>query len=301
MPGNSVEIRSPAIFRRLVVLLDRPDPARGAFAHALDWACQLKLPLHGIIFQATKGETAQGPGDQKALQGAAAPHQPLTGVANPEGMAACAACGQRGVPWETGSLEDRLFEPGTLVMLGSALPEAQRKVFLSQKLRDSGVAVLLCPDIARPCTRVLLLNDDSATREGFLTTGVALCRDLGAWPVVLTVARSERRARQRQQAAQEVLAGSGLGCDFDLIIGAEIRVAVGQVARWRRCQVIAMEHRSDPPWWRWWHGETAEKLMGLADTFALLTIPGAGALDPTPNPRRTPPASRDVFPTRAFH
>jgi hypothetical protein len=217
-------------------------------------------------------------------------------------MAACAAaCGQRGVPWETGSLEDPLFEPGTLLMLGSALPEAQRKVFLSQKLRDSGVAVLLCPDIARPCTRVLLLNDDSASQEGFLAAGVALCRELGARPVVLTVARSERLARQRQQAAQEALAGSGLGCDFDLIIGAEIRAAVGQVARWRRCQAIVVERRSAPPWWRWWRGGTADKLMGLADIFALLIIPGAGMLDSTPNPRRAPPASREVIPTPTFH
>jgi hypothetical protein len=79
-----------------------------------------------------------------------------------------------------------------------------------------------------------------------------------------------------------------VNCDYDMMIGAEIRTAVAQVARWRRCQAIFIERQAAVPWWRWWQSDRVEKLLGLGDTFSFLAFPGVGVPDV---PAETPPAS----------
>jgi hypothetical protein len=126
--------------------------------------------------------------------------------------------------------------------------------------------------------RVLILHEDQPHQEGFLASAIALCTRFQARPIILTVARSERRALLRQHFLQEVLADSATECDFDMLVGAEVRLAVTQVARWRRCHLIMVERHAAPPWWRWWQSDTAEKLLGLGNDFSYLALPGSNVL-----------------------
>ena len=127
-----------------------------------------------------------------------------------------------------------------------------------------------------------------------LTTVIELCRCLRAKPVVLTVGRTEREGWRRQQPARAAFAEHGQSGNFDLLIGSEVAEAAIRVARWRQCQLVVMgrygRHPPNPPllrggwggWWRhWFGGSTTERLVGLGDSLAVLTIPKreASALD----------------------
>lgn len=297
--------RNPAIFRRIVVLLDGLAPSQGAFAHALDWAGHLQLPILAVLgsdCQPQPGSPASPPGGTLRPRAGA-------GVGIAQVVADCAAaCGQRGVPWQTASweaqtvgLSHHLRQAGDLVVLGRASAPAQNKTWLRAIQLDLGLPVLFCPDNWIPCSRILVLNQQHPAQESLLTAAVELCRGFQARAVILTVARSERVAQAWQRATQEALADSGLCCDFDLVSGAEVPAAVAQVARWRRCQVILTAHPFAPRWWRRWRSGTTEKLFGLAGEFSFLAIPEACTLDSSHHQQRTQPACREFSPRPLFH
>jgi hypothetical protein len=169
----------------------------------------------------------------------------------------------------------QLLGPGDLLVLGAVLPAAEKKQLLRHAARCAAAGVLVCPGAWERWSRVLVLHEAPRPPEGFLTAAAEVCRYLGARPVLLTVARSERVAHRHQQAAREVLAGSGLGAEWDVVIGAEIRAAATRVARWRRCQAVLLERPPAPPWWRRWQGGTLAKFTGPADMVSLLALSAA--------------------------
>jgi len=268
------------IFHRLVVWLNRPAAEQGALALAMDWAGRLALPICAVIGR------DQVPGQ---------PHVDFETVL-------ARGCGYRGISWTVSAYEGpltaaigRLVEPADLVVLGSGFAANDRKRLLRFGHGDLP-AVLVTPDQWHPWSRALVLDEDHGSQESFLPIAVELCRRLQVQPVILTVARSTRRATLRQTAAKALLAESGLGCDFDVLVGAETRAAVANVARWRRCKGIVVERRAAPPWWRWWQSPTAERLMNLTDSFNLLALPGRGSLNVALALSHTPAAPREPFP-----
>jgi hypothetical protein len=273
-----------AVFQRVVVWLEQSVPYRAAFDQALDWAGRLQLPIHAVASSAPTNES-----DGEILGSVAS------------------ACAQRKIAWETSRFEepvvsavDRVVRPGDLLVLGAALPAEHKKHMLRKSFRGAGPAILVCPHMWRPWSRVLVVHEDQPAQDLYLAATVELCRSLGANPVILTVARSTRAANRRQQTAVDLLGSSGLSCDFDIVIGADVYAAVSHVGRWRRCQGIVVARQAAPPWWRWWHSPTTDKVIGLADAFSLLALPGAGLLTPAPTPSCTPPASREALPLPAF-
>jgi hypothetical protein len=123
---------------------------------------------------------------------------------------------------------------------------------------------------------VLLLNQGLDPANSFLTSAAQVCRAFQVTPVVLTVARSEKEARLRQRFAEETFAAQKLPGDFDFVVGCDVRVAVSLEARCRRCSHVFVEKHNAPPWWRWLRGDVMQRLLGLSESFAFLTLSGAG-------------------------
>jgi hypothetical protein len=123
-----------------------------------------------------------------------------------------------------------------------------------------------------------------------------VCLAVRAAPVVLTVARSEREGQLRQQVAREALAGRGLGADFDLLVGSEIRAVVLHVARWRACPLVILERQGCPSWWRWLRGGTTEWFLNRTEAQAFLAIPATAAALKSPAVvlQRSEPAARET-------
>jgi hypothetical protein len=251
------------VMRRVSVWLDDLAPERGAFAHALEWASRLALPLHG---------TAATP---PAWGGRMADYH----RAEADRLEACAAaCARRGVSWTASPWQGPLADGVGLRVFGDALPPQLKQELLHR--RDA--AVLMCPRSWEPVSRVLVLHEHRDPDHRFLDAATRLCHAFDTTPVVLTVARTEREARLRQQAAEERLGARRQPADFDCIVGCEVRSAVAWVARWRRCSHVFVGRESAPPWWRWPRGDTLRRLAGLSDALPLLGLPGAGLALPSP-------------------
>jgi hypothetical protein len=264
------------MFQRIVVFLDHLAPDQGAFARALDWASCFRLSIQALLPRAT----CRLGGGQAQLEGKARSERDAAVVES------CAmVCRDRHVALEVAYRHESLARdgpfslvPSDLLVLGARMTAAEKKRWLRWPMRDRGPAVLFCPDVHEPWSRVLVVDDNRPHHQEFLTASVELGRLCQAKPVILTVARSEKAAWQRQLETQQALADRGLSCDHDIIVGAEMRTAVAQVAQWRRCQGIIVERQAAPPWWHWWQSGTTEKLVGLTNAFSFLALPRTDGL-----------------------
>jgi hypothetical protein len=256
--------------RQVSVLLDeQAAPAQGAFAHALEWASRLALPLRALLFPASTPATVEQ----------------------------CArACAERGVLWDasvwrgafTRGVEDFL-RPAELCVFGDALPLPLKGELLRRALDSGSTSLLVCPGSWSPASRVLILNQHREPWHCFLDHAFTLCRTLALTPVILTVARSERAARRGQQSAEERAARQGLHADFDFVVGWDVPTAVSRVARWRRCTHVFAERPPAASWWSYLRGDPTARLLGLSGALTLLLLPGAA--DPFPVRAETSSAS----------
>jgi hypothetical protein len=253
------------MFDRVSVWLDELAPEGGAFAHALEWATRLGLPLHGVVLSSARGQTA-GPGQPPAPE--------------VRTLQSCAeSCRRQHVSWEGAvwqaapALGVRDFlSAGSLCVYGQSLPAARREELLYWSSRSPAAAALVCTDAWSPLGRILLLNQGQEPRNTFLAVAGRICRAFRAVPVVLTVARSEAAARSRQRLAQESFAAQQLTGDFDFVVGCDVRAAVALEAHCRRCTHVILERQVAPTWWRWLRGDPIHRLLGLANPLTLLAV-----------------------------
>jgi hypothetical protein len=277
--------------RHVSVWLDDTAPERGAFAHALEWAGRLGLPLEGITstVRIWGGRMATKTGDP-----ARRPPDATPWMVPAEKLDACAAaCLRRGVSWDVapwqGGLEsgvEQFLRPVELCVFGDALPQALKEQLLRRSLDRRDTSVLVCPRSWQPLSRVLILHEHRDSELHFLDAAAQICRAFQVSPVILTVARSEREARLRQRSAQERLDGCGQPADFDFVVGCDVRTAVACVARWRRCSHVFVERESAPPWWRRLRGDALQQLFGLSDALTFLALPSVGQPAPSPTAAR---------------
>ena len=93
------------------VWLDRLDPSQGAFAHALEWASHLGLPLRAV------------------------PMVPDEHTA--ERLETCKkVCSRQGVAWEPATGEDDI-QPTRLHVVGSELPKRQQELLYRRVLQST--------------------------------------------------------------------------------------------------------------------------------------------------------------------
>lgn len=265
--------------RRVSVWLDSLAPSQGAFAHALDWAGHLELPLR--MFAAgrrdhpitdTLGSTAtdsdNDPGDLAPIIRACAETCDYSRVR----LDPASWCG----PVDVGLQE--FLNPAALCVFGGALQPHEMDALLSCCSRQPETTTLVCSQTWQPVTRILVLNQRRDAGNRFLDMVADLCREFQARPCVLTVARSDAEAKLRQQFAEQALLANGLAADYDRVVGCRVRSAVLWAANWRRCSHLFVEKDYAPPWLRWLRGDTVERLFGLSDTLTLLALPGSVAL-----------------------
>jgi hypothetical protein len=123
---------------------------------------------------------------------------------------------------------------------------------------------------------VLILNATPEGQHGFLAAGLSLCKLFEVVPVILTVARTETQARQRQRLAEEICRVHQIPAIHDYVVGLGAREAVTSIARWRRCSHVFIARRQAISWWRWMRGDTLTELLDLADSLTVLGLPESG-------------------------
>jgi hypothetical protein len=243
---------------KVAVWLDALAPQGGAFAHALEWAARLRLPLQSF-----------------------APADLLAGALAGERLRSCeAACGRHGIPWGVylwrepdEAATERFFRGVQLCVFGAARPGTVPQDLLSRSLYNAGVPVLVCPELWQPLSRVLVVQQHPGAGSGFLHAAAEVCRAFAIRPVVLTVARSERDAQRRQHLAEDRLAAQRLAADFDYLVGCDLATAVTRVAQWRRCSHVFLERPDAAGWWHRLWGDPLRQLHGLAGSLTLLALP----------------------------
>jgi hypothetical protein len=251
---------SVSLFHRIVVILDRLAPHKGAFSLATEWANRLHLPLTGVI------------GNIFEREGACA-----------------AACSRLHIDFQLMRRKEReiaalqsLAIPTNLFVIGHALPSQQKRDLLHLAQQETGPGVLVCPDVHPYPQRILVLDQSSDDLARSLPVVAALQNAFGAKLVVLTVAKSDKEAQVRQQSAIKIVNQFDLPADYDAVIGSEVRLAVVGVARWRRCQLIVMNRRLSRPWWRWLRDSNPDWFLGLTQPLAFLSLPEVGPVSPLP-------------------
>jgi hypothetical protein len=238
------------VFDRVAVWLDEGAPDRGAFAQASDWATRLHLPLHVVAGR-------------------------LSGRTPPADEGACLRNGTaRDSEFSFGTREEAgFFRDADLSVFSAALPAATREPLLRETLSNRNAPVMVCS--AQPARRTLVLDQGSGM--DYLEQVIPLCRGLAIRPVVLSVARTERGAEERQELARKVCLSRGLDADFDLVAGCPLGTAVARAARARGCSHLIAERRHDASWLGWLRGETTRALLNLADRLTVVTLPAATA------------------------
>src|SRR5262249_23507324 len=161
-------------------------------------------------------------------------------------------------------------------VFSAALAPRIKNDLLRRSVRARQNAVLVCPSTWQPASRVLILHDLQSSSTGFLATALALCRLLRVDPVVLTLARTNKQAREGQRAAEETCSVHRIAAHLDSVVGGDLRGAAVSIARWRRCSHVFLEQRQANSWWRWLRGDTIERLLGLTESQTFLRLPSAG-------------------------
>lgn len=263
--------------------LEELTPKRGAFVHAVEWACRLDLPLHGLV--TTRGN-GLGPKAFPLRAPIAVPVRP--GPSAPDNFEACAAvCRQKGIAWELafwqGALKpgvEHFLRPTDLCIFDSTLAPELKNQLLRKSLRSRPTSILVCPATCKPVPRVLVLAPRSDSAPRFLHNVAEICKALATAPVVLTVADSAAQARAQQQQAEKTFATQAVPADFDFAVGCDVDTAVTRVARWRDCTHLFLEQQQASPWRRWFPGNTVERLFRLSDKLAILALPAAPTILP---------------------
>jgi hypothetical protein len=285
------------MFQRVSVWLDALAPDAGAFAHALEWASRLGLPLRGVL-AAPGRNPRQAKGEAETGKRRPEPDAEVAVLRTCE-----AACARAGIPWSVCVCEGapalwarEFLSPLELCLFGHSLPGDLRTAFLRTSRQQKHTAALVCSANWHPLSRVLVLNQGRDPGNAFLASAAQICRAFRVTPVVLTVARSEWEAHLRQAFAQNMFTRAGLGGDFDLVIGCEVGAAVALEAQCRRCSHVFLEKPSTPPWWRWLRGDALQRLLGLSEALTFLTLPrtpvGSASGEASPPGLRSGPSVR---------
>ncbi len=230
-----------AVFQRVVVLMS--PQGQGHLGLARVWARGLHVPL----------------------QPASLPDDPHGAIMFPNSS------------WETTSGS---FQPTDLFICGQDVPAGQKKSLLREAHRRGGPTLLFGAKGTFLPSRILLIDQGDPFADQLLEITVQLCEIFRAGLVVLTVARTEREACQRQRRARETFEGSPVHVNFDFLAGTDVRSAAASVARWRRCQLVVLEANS--AWGRWLGFHLGSWITERLESLSLLVFPAAPVLEMLP-------------------
>ncbi len=247
------------------------------FPQAMDWAFRLNLPLRAFL---TNSRTDSHPDERQ--------HRHIVEKMEPW----VEACAQRGIvlgmclSLEVGNeAMDQFLSPhGLCLFVENASSPIERELLL-RSARNREIAVLMCPPMCVPMTRFMVLHYQTNPNAVYLESAARLCKALEIHPIILVVADTEREADLQQGYAEAVCKSLRLQADFDLVLGSDLRSAVGRVASWRNCSHLIIERRTAPSWWHFTSGDLLEHLRGLSESVSILALPESATID-TPMPIR---------------
>lgn len=262
-----------SVIKQVFVWPDGSLPTQSMLDHALEWASRLRVPLHAGCKGTLAGQAIVSSRDN-----------PTGSVPSETGYALlrdyAERCERLGIGW---SMESSVWEnsdqgsrSSTLHLFGTQNGGGLKLLPVpssSEIKRLSGAPIMLCPPIWKPLSRVLLLNTSWKPSEEFFALASQVCKAFQVSPVVLTLARTERRARLRQQIAQQIYSHHFLPADFDFVVGRELPDAVASVANWRRCSLVLAEQQHEGSWWYWRGPGDPSELIRLARTLSVLVVP----------------------------
>jgi hypothetical protein len=274
----------PLTLRQVSVWLDDWSPEGVAFAHALQWASRLRLPIRAII--PSRG-TCTTPRLRDREKDPATVGVPLECALLTDRLdVLAAACESRSVAWDAslwhGSVAlgvDLFVRPGELCVVGQDMQPGIKGAILQRSLHSPETAVLVCSRFSQAFSRVLILHEHCDRGNQFLDHAAQFCRVLQVAPVILTVARSRSAEQRCRQFAGKVLGRYQLAAEHDFMTGCDARTAVACMSRWRRCSHVVVEKRESPLWRRWLRKETMERVLGLSESLTIVGLPGALSLE----------------------
>jgi hypothetical protein len=168
-------------------------------------------------------------------------------------------------------------DPGKLLAFSQTIPTKLKRELLGT-MRER--PTLVCSPTGTRIGRMLILDHDQDAGP-YLGVAVELCHQIGATPIVLTVAGSMDAATSRQQWAQSTVQAKGLNAEFDLLVGFQIHHTVLAIARWRRCQIVVMDCQRSPSWLRWLRAPEGSWIEKPIQSIGFLTLPQRAAAVPT--------------------
>jgi K+-sensing histidine kinase KdpD len=254
------------------VWLDGGPSDESVFPQAMDWAFRLNLPLRAVV------TSSRSDGMDRS-------HAPVVEKMKASGI----ACAQRGIvldmffaPEGGEAAMDQFLRPqGFCVFVENASSHIQEEV-LARSSRIREIAMLMCPPICKPMTRIMVLHHQPNPNAAYLESVARLCRALEIQPIILIVATTEREAHFRQGYAEGVCNSFRLLADFDSIVGCDLRSAVSRVAAWRSCSHLIIARQNADSWWQRAKGDLLHHFRGLSDSLNILALPEAMALDIPP-------------------
>jgi len=165
------------------------------------------------------------------------------------------------------------LQPSDLFICGPDVPAICQKNLLRETQRRCSPALLSSSWPTMLPRRILVIDEGGPWADNLLGVTAELCEIFEAGLVALTVAPTEKDARERQHQAWEMLQGRNVKVNFDFLAGAEVGSAIVNVARWRCCQLVVLEPSHASPWTRWLGSTPGPWIMDLMDSLSFLFIP----------------------------
>jgi hypothetical protein len=271
------------VLTQVSVWLDALAPEAGAFAHGLEWAARLGLPLQARVQPLCPTDRRFGrDGSETTVRRSEFWEKTV--------RACVAACSEKGVS----CVAFPGFAPAADAQDGTETRTDLR--VLSAVDSDDGLLreaaecavspVLLCSSALQSASRVLIVHEHEDAGSPFLLSALRICRALKATIVVLSFGHSMSEAQLRQQRAEETIASEDVPAYFDLVAGQDVGAAVASLARWRRCTHVFVEKRCTSGWRRRMRWEADSDLLDLCRSRTLFALPNAEIALPIRSERR---------------
>jgi hypothetical protein len=249
---------APAL-RQVTVRLDELAPHQGTFAHALEWALLLRLPLHAIV--RTKNGLPCVAADVLAACAATCERERVAW------RYSCEECDKSSIMAPSQTLDNDFF------VLGGALPRSLRTQWLRAASSLSVDGPLFCPPAWGSLRRAMVLNENPIAGSQYLANAAVICRGAVCAASVLTLSHSEDKARRLQDSALRVFASQRVVADFHTVVGNNVQTAIALVTEWCRCSHIFVERKRPSGLRRWLDTGVNNEIWDLAERYAILPVP----------------------------
>ena len=121
---------------------------------------------------------------------------------------------------------EQFLRRGELCVFANEIARRVKEEILFRSAGSPPASLLVCPRDWHPMRRPLVLNEAGTSGSCFMEFVAQTCRAFDVAPTVLTIARTEEKARRSQELVSPVLAALPKPADFDFLVGGDTNSAV---------------------------------------------------------------------------